>query len=737
MDWTFGYGRNGTTSSSLHNYTLDLRILSHNVQSLLGKIQYYRAQTHSAKFNVIGLQETASRSSQVTKADNFLRLAVAAQQGHGGIELWLSTMYPIAWISNRPVFWDLNNVIIIHQDPQLLVARAKVPGLGVFVLTVGHAPHSGHPWETKQAWWTKLRTTLGKITESCFHILMLDANAQVGSITSDAVGSFAQADEDENGSLLRNLADHLNNWLPSTFWHLGDPCTWYSPAAKQRQGRRLDFICIPSAWSSLYTESWAASELDAGHKNIDHIAVGLNVSGPLKGHQTVKSGKAKIDWQQIRAINDDGIWKDIFQSLPTFPWWYDTHLHWQSMQEALMAALQRLFPQQGKQPRRHYISEASWTLRSTRNYHRRLWRNGKEGLDRLIIQRGFQTWKEDRHIQDSGSDFLIQSIKLALKIVNAGSYIRQLSQTLKKQINVDKNQFLITIAEQAESDPANIYKILRKAGVSSQRTKRTTPLPGLLKEDGEPCRNETELKDRWLRHFADIEGGHPVEPEGLLQLCAVEEIQHERSPLRSWAEIPSLLELEAGFRRCRAHKAPGPDLIVPEICKKAAKWFARWAYSLFAKMVTYRAEPLAHKGGVLHAAWKRRRPMNDPTSFRGILVSSQVAKIFHSTFRTKAINTFKCNADPLQYGGLPGKAVTQAAQSCRLQQSICHQQGYSTAILFVDIKSAYYTQRRHKLDQDSAPPCSENPQDPDGGAAGPLRAPHDVPTGCSGTRGGR
>ena len=266
-----------------------------------------------------------------------------------------------------------------------------------------------------------------------------------------------------------------------------------------------------------------------------------------------------------------------------------------------------------------------------------------------------------------------------------------LTKCLRQQIRKDKNHFIEQVALQAAHDPQNIYKILRKAGVSSQRRRRYNRLPGLQHPDGRPCENQHELATVWLDHFAQIEGGHHVSAQRLLQLCAVDEIYNHKWNIQSWSELPTLKDLEDGFRKCQPHKAAGPDQIVPELCRKAAKWWARWMYSLMAKITIYQSEPIAHKGGILHAIWKRKDSTQDPNAYRGILVSSQISKVFHNlSFRQRAMPAYMAAADPLQCGGLRGRSVIQAAQACRLHQSICHQQKYSTGVLFVDIRSAYY-----------------------------------------------
>ena len=57
-DWTFGYGQLRKHKSETELY-LDLTIASHNVQSLKGKVLYYRSQAHAKKLCLLGLMEPA------------------------------------------------------------------------------------------------------------------------------------------------------------------------------------------------------------------------------------------------------------------------------------------------------------------------------------------------------------------------------------------------------------------------------------------------------------------------------------------------------------------------------------------------------------------------------------------------------------------------------------------------------------------------------------------------------
>ena len=225
---------------------MSMTIISHNVQSLKGKVQYYRAQIHTLKPAVVGLQETALEQSQMTAADGYLRLSSAAKNGHGGTELWLATSWPAAWIGQRPLFWDAAGTMVLVYDSEMLIAVSLLPGLGEFLLVVGHAPHQGRPPADRDQWWRTLRRHITRYRQGRRLILMLDANAQLGSIPAPGIGSFAAAEEDDAGTSLRELATDEDLWAPSTFHHHGDVSTWFSNASKSRTGRRIDYILASS-----------------------------------------------------------------------------------------------------------------------------------------------------------------------------------------------------------------------------------------------------------------------------------------------------------------------------------------------------------------------------------------------------------------------------------------------------------------------------------------------------------
>ena len=174
QDWTFGYGQAVQIShaSEIH---MDLRVHSHNVQSLKGKVLYYRAQAHDFKIPLVALQETSNSEPRVTRADGYMRIAGASKKGHGGVEIWLAENYPVAWKGQRPIYWNLAGTTVLHSDARLMLVVATIPELGQLLLVCGHAPHSGSDAAVQDAWWDLLDTLLRQHRRGRPMIAMLDA----------------------------------------------------------------------------------------------------------------------------------------------------------------------------------------------------------------------------------------------------------------------------------------------------------------------------------------------------------------------------------------------------------------------------------------------------------------------------------------------------------------------------------------------------------------------------------
>ena len=114
-------------------------------------------------------------------------------------------------------------------------------------------------------------------------------------------------------------------------------------------------------------------------------------------------------------------------------------------------------------------------------------------------------------------------------------------------------------------------------------------------------------------------------------------------------------------------------------------------YALFLKAVARGYLPLQFRGGFLVPLYKNRGCAADTSSYRGILLQNTAAKIFVKSWRTRLVSHFKRAAVSMQCGCTKKRGVDAAHLVVRLHQHTTAAKRTSSAILFVDIRAAYYS----------------------------------------------
>ena len=706
LDWTFGYGLDGPALQ----YALlpDMQLLSFNVRSLkldgsddpeaitAGRTGYLEKQLFDLDFTIIGLQETRTKLNGVFDNKIYTKFKSAAHKGHGGVELWVHHQLSCGTIGGKPFRLRTDKAVVLHAGPELLCVRFPGAAGEDIVITVGHAPHKGHTTEDKDQWWIGLSRLLVTLGPNIKHILLMDANAALGHITTEGIGGLHAMPEDENGVHLRELLRALGLWLPSTFpdVHTGPSETWFSPAAKGPSGLRNDYIAIPLDWQWTQVRSHIVPDLDAAQSSIDHMAIALQIRSPMKTRTTCPTvtQRPQVDWANVRKCTDRSIWDKVFDSLPQPPWQVDVHQHWQICRDNLVQRLAEFFPLQKSRPRKPYISEETWNFRNRKQALRRQHALHVHLCKDIQLLAAFQALRHGLPLRAALLQGLLWALRCNAAHHKIGIELREIQRQLRTALRHQRCQFLEQIADEASSAPrAEIYAKLKQAGFCSTRRRRTRPLPMLIDSEGLPYDKEELLKEAWRQHFAAIECGRRVSAPELLQLCILTEIEQQHRPLPNLLEeLPSLHQFELSLLRCKANRAAGPDLLPPELCKRTARWLSFYLAPLYLKCSIYAQEPLQWKGGILHEVYKHRGAMSSPDSYRGILVSSHLAKCYHNTFRAPTLDWHIATADELQFGGIPRKGVDMATHVVKTFLAVAQKHKRPCSIIFIDIKSAYY-----------------------------------------------
>ena len=156
------------------------------------------------------------------------------------------------------------------------------------------------------------------------------------------------------------------------------------------------------------------------------------------------------------------------------------------------------------------------------------------------------------------------------------------------------------------------------------------------------------------------------------------------------AELPTLLEVERHCGQQKAHRASGPDGIPGEICKYGSAALGPALHNLALKALLSHSEPHIYKGGTLCTIFKGKGSIQDPKGHRGILLSNSYSKVLHAWARKKLLPTYQGRAGEGQFGGLPSQQTATASHTLRLFEKAGQQAHRTTAVLFVDIRSAFH-----------------------------------------------
>ena len=99
------------------------------------------------------------------------------------------------------------------------------------------------------------------------------------------------------------------------------------------------------------------------------------------------------------------------------------------------------------------------------------------------------------------------------------------------------------------------------------------------------------------------------------------------------------------------------------------------------------AEPLQCKGGAIHSIAKKAGGLT-AANMRGIMLLDNIGKIYHALVRSRLLPWANGNRLPTQFGGFKGQQPAFASLMLRSFVNFAASKRVSTAVVFVDVKSA-------------------------------------------------
>lgn len=368
----------------------------------------------------------------------------------------------------------------------------------------------------------------------------------------------------------------------------------------------------------------------------------------------------------------------------------NVHSHAALLAARLSETLQAQQTPRRHRPRKQTITDATWQLvlrkRDTRAHLARL--NEQQRLTHLGSF--FAIWNAQRFVDSSSyiddMDLLMSSqdrlIAQALHAFRTDG--RLVSAALRRD---DIAFFDKMLAESADllhpQDVKKFWNVLR----------RSLPRFKQRKMQLAPARIEA-LEQQMIPHLCQLEMGSEILPAELLHAChnrQVVEMQELAANQQAVpvCMLPSLTGFESALRSSKNGKATGLDNVPSGVHHAHAPVIAKLYYGLLLKMHLWCVEPLQFKGGIMTMIPKKGSP-TCAANYRGILLLATVAKRMHGLLRSSLMKTLGPKRVEGQLGGFPKQMVQFGFHAISLWTKTLEQQGFSTAVLYLDLTSAFH-----------------------------------------------
>ena len=684
--------------SAVEEIRLELRIFSANVRTLKGisadptfsdKADLLAKQLSDLDFDIVALQETRSRASTMSQRHGFICLSAQAKAGRGGIEIWLNQHGRFSSSAYGPI--SREHCHVWFSDHTLLCLECDHPLLACDIVAL-YAPQSSLAVEQIDEWWNNLakKLTARGRRET---ILLGDCNAKLGSIESSEIGPVGWTIEDRAGSHLRALLADRSLILPSTFscWHKGPSATFHGPAGG---AVRLDYIALPWEWQSGISCS-SVSEVDLLNGAFDHSGVEVHLELKVTPNsRTVKQHRACYNREEARRHPET--LAHIVSSLPTMATTTDVDAHWHAIATHCQENLQYHFPKPKRIKRQIFFSDKTWSILNDRKDTQKDLRSLDRRESQLLLAQWFRAWKaKPLDCQEDNTLVALSTIRQEKAFL---LWVRsQQAKRFKASRNADLCQHRATydigfVEAVSSSSARRIFNALRpKRPIARNKGVKTrAPLPELRLGEAQGQGHRRKTVRVWEAHFSSIETAEQMDPTAFASQM-IPNLQPGSKTGLDLTYFPTLGEFEMALRNLNWRKAPGYDGLGSELWQGQVATTAKRLYPLFIKAAARGQLPLQFRGGFLIPLYKSKGAHTEPGNFRGILLQDTMAKAFAKCWRSRLVERFSKLGAPFQYGCLKGKGVSETHLPLRLHLHIGARLRLATAVIFVDIRSAYYT----------------------------------------------
>ena len=657
--------------------TANVRTMECAQQYHSDKVIFLREQLTSFAFDVFAFQECRGRFDQCLDDGDFIRICSAAMRGQGGLELWFRKHG--AFLATGLGALTKDQLVVWHASDTILGVSCHHPAF-TCTLAVIYGPQRGRGDPAIMQWWQDLvnilrgRPCVGPL------VLLGDANAHLGSVLAEGIGGLAPEIEDAAGGALRELCNRFGLFIPSTFpaFHSGDSATFIG---HWHMGSRVDYIGLPQEWSAGVTLSSTCPDFDLLTDGVDHVAVQVEMSLCVQPRVTIIPGRSGR-YNRVQAQTPDGqaLLMSLAQMLPEQPWECDVNDHWHEMRTDILNNCEKWFPKVKRQRRQHYMSDELWSIVEERKDFNNGLRQLRVAHARRALAGFFALWKKDLGVfRELQVQEILSDQVHALELMQYQCLTSRFHDLRKTDRKTWAAQCATSLQDGlSRSSFSQWFKLLKPKRAIHQKSRPHARLPGIRAADGSWMPAGTNVSLMWQRHFGRIENAEErsvpdVEPPSVDMLLAT----------------PTLYDLEKSIRLSQSGKAPGPDQIGSEIWKADAPGIARRCFPLFLKSGLRRQWVAEFAGGDLVPLHKKGDP-SLPSNYRAILLEPTLGRIFSRAWRTRLVAALQMVQAPLQFGGHRQVSIEIAHLIVRNAQQISHARRQACAMIFADIRSAFY-----------------------------------------------
>ncbi len=197
-------------------------------------------------------------------------------------------------------------------------------------------------------------------------VMLVDPNAKIGSIQSDAGEDRAPSEENEVGTAFHQFCIHNEIVLPATFhdWHSGQDHTWEGGTMFTT---RIDYAGVPIRWKNGIVRSAIDTPFDLLAKKVDHFVPVLSTKLQGKGgsrriqRRVGVSDKGKLSNAEVIAA----FLEDV-RALPALHSSVDVHKHYAIITQQMQTSLEKHFPETYRKQNNSFVADEDMNMSKMR-----------------------------------------------------------------------------------------------------------------------------------------------------------------------------------------------------------------------------------------------------------------------------------------------------------------------------------------------------------------------------------